>query len=105
MASEPGFDLGVLVHGIVVESLVDRLASRHLALDDFEEADELPMLAALHVAADDGAVEHIERREERCRAVPLVVFGPLSGCGDPAPKCVSSRPRFIGNPGCVRSEA
>ena len=40
-----------------------------------EEADELLMPMALHVAADDLAVEHVERGEQRGGAVALVVVG------------------------------
>jgi dihydroxyacetone kinase len=48
-------------------------------LDGVEEADELLMAVALHVAADDGAVEHVERGEQRGRAVALVVMGHGAG--------------------------
>lgn len=60
MAVEPGPNLGVLVSGIVVEDDVDGLGGRHLGVDGVEEADELLMPVALHVAADDGAIEHVE---------------------------------------------
>ena len=39
-----------------------------------EEANELLMPVALHVAADDGAVEDVERGEQRRGAVPFVVM-------------------------------
>lgn len=48
-------------------------AGRHRELDSVEEADELLMAVTGHVAADDGAVEHVERGEERSGAVALVV--------------------------------
>ena len=48
-------------------------------LDGVEEADELLMAVALHVAADDGAVEHVERGEQRRGAVALVVVGHGAG--------------------------
>jgi hypothetical protein len=38
---------------------VDDLSDRHFRLDGIEEADELLVPMALHVAADDGAVEHV----------------------------------------------
>ncbi len=75
MAVEPGAHLGVLVGGVVVEDDVDGLAGRHLGVDGVEEADELLMPVALHVPADDGAVEHVEGGEQRRRAVALVVVG------------------------------
>ena len=33
------------------------------------------MAMALHVAANHGSVEHVEGREQRCRAVALVIMG------------------------------
>ncbi len=58
---------------------MDDFADRNLRLDGVEEADELLMAMALHVAADDGAVEHVERGEQRRRAVALVVVGHRAG--------------------------
>lgn len=46
--------------GIVVQNDVNSLILRQLCLDGVEEADELLMPVALHVAADDGAVENIQ---------------------------------------------
>jgi hypothetical protein len=57
MASEPFPRSGMLVGGVVVQDRVDRLAGGDFALDGVEEADELLMPMALHVAADDGSVE------------------------------------------------
>jgi hypothetical protein len=42
---------------------VDFLSGRHLRLDGIEEADELLVPVALHIAADDGPVEDVEGRE------------------------------------------
>jgi hypothetical protein len=53
----------MLVGGIVVEDDVDRPIGGDLARDSIEEANEFEM--ALHTAADHGAVEHAERREQR----------------------------------------
>ena len=44
-----------------------------------EEADELLMPVALHVAADHGAVEDVEGGEQGRRAVALVVVGHGAG--------------------------
>ena len=79
MAGEPGADLVLLVCGVVVEDHVDGLVGRHLALDAVEEADELLMAVALHVLPDDRAIEHVERGEERRRAVPFVIMGHGAG--------------------------
>ena len=56
MAREPSPHGGMLVGGIVVEDRMDRLAGGNFALDGVEEADELLMPVALHVAADHGSV-------------------------------------------------
>jgi hypothetical protein len=42
-----------------------------LRLDSVEEADELLVPVALHIAADDGAVEDLEGREQCRRAMTL----------------------------------
>ena len=66
----------------------------HSRLNGVEEADELLVPVALHIAVDDGAVEDVESREQCCRAMTLVVvwsssqLGPSSsadraGCGQP----------------------
>src|SRR5271154_2058241 len=57
IAFEPSADIGMLMGGVVVDDGVDRLARRNLSFDDIEEADELLMAMALHVAADHRAVE------------------------------------------------
>src|SRR6516162_7545213 len=44
-----------------------------LRLDRIEEADELLVAMALHVAANDGAVENVEGCEQRGSAVTFVV--------------------------------
>ena len=67
---------------------------RGLAVDLVEEADEFLMPMARHALADDLAVEHVERGEQRRCAVPLVVM-----------RIVPQRPFFIGSPGWVRSSA
>ena len=54
-------------------------AGVHLSLDGIEEANELLMAMALHVAADDGASE--EGGEQRRVAVALVVVS--HGAGAP----------------------
>jgi hypothetical protein len=69
----------VLVRGVVVEDGVDLLPAGTARLDGVEEADELLVAVPLHVAADDGAVEHVQRGEQRGGAVPLVVVGHRAG--------------------------
>ena len=48
---EPSAHLGMLVDGIVVEDDVNGLVRRRLGVDGVEEADELLMAMALHIAA------------------------------------------------------
>ena len=92
VAVEPDANLRVLVGGVVVEDDVHHLPDRHLTLDVVEEADELLMAVALHAAADDRAVQDVERGEQGGRAMALVVMVP-------------ARPFFMGSPGWVRSRA
>ena len=75
MPGQPLLHLGMLVGGIVVDNGMDRLSRRDLRLDGVEEADELLVAVALHVAADDGAVEDVEGGEQRRRAMAFVVVG------------------------------
>jgi hypothetical protein len=91
---EPGADFGMLVDRVVVEDGVHRLAGRHLGLDGVEEADELLMSVALHVAADDGAVEHVEGGEQGGGAVPLLIVRHGAGAS-----------LLQRQAGCVRSRA
>jgi hypothetical protein len=71
---EPLTHLRVLVGGVVVDDRVDCLSPGSLGVDVIEEADELLMPVALHVATDDGAVENIEGGEQGGCAVALVVM-------------------------------
>ena len=73
MAGKPLAHIGMFVGRIIVDDGMDRLSRRNLLLDGVEEADEFLMAMALHVAADHRAVEHVERREQRRRAVSLIV--------------------------------
>ncbi len=61
MALEPGPELGVLVAAVIVEDDVDDLAGRDLSLDRVQKTNEFLMPVTLHAAADDLAVEHVER--------------------------------------------
>jgi len=63
MAGEPLSDLFMLVGAVVVENDMDHLARRDVALDHVQEAKELLVPMALHVAADNGTVEHVESSE------------------------------------------
>src|SRR5882762_9902274 len=65
--------LRMLVGRIIVDDGVDHFPHRDLLLDRVEEADELLVAMALHIAADDGAVEDVEGCEQRGGAVTFVV--------------------------------
>lgn len=81
VADEPGADLGMLVGGVVVDDGMDELAGRHLRLDGVEEADELLVTVALHVATDHRAVDEVEGSKQGGGAVALVVM--RHGAGAP----------------------
>jgi hypothetical protein len=51
MAFKPTANIGMLAGGVVVDDGVDRLSHENLLLDDIEEANELLVAMALHVAA------------------------------------------------------
>ena len=69
----------VLVDGVVVEDRVNDFANGNLLLDGVKKANELLMAVALHVAADDLAVEYVHRRKQGRRPVALIVVGHGSG--------------------------
>ena len=73
MARQPSAHAGMLVGCVVVEDRMDRLASGDFSLDGVEEADELLMAMALHIAAHHGSAKHVHRRKQGRRPVPLVV--------------------------------
>ena len=64
----------MFVGGVIIDDGVDRFVGRDFGLDGVEEADELLMAVALHVAPDHGSVEHVQRGEQSRRAVALVVM-------------------------------
>src|ERR1700722_12167525 len=79
MPGQPLAYLRMLVSCVVVDDGVDLLSRWHLRLDGVEETDELLVPVALHIAADDGAVEDVEGREQCRRAMTLVVVGHRPG--------------------------
>jgi hypothetical protein len=72
-------NLRMLVGRVVIDDCVDRLSGRHLRFDGVEEANELLVPVALHVMADDGAVENVESGKQRGGAMAFVVVGHRSG--------------------------
>lgn len=75
MARQASAHDGMLEGGVVVEDCADDLAGADLALDGDEEAEELVVAMALHVAADHGPVKHVHCREQGGRVVPFVFVG------------------------------
>lgn len=73
MSLEPAFYRGGLVGGIVVDDEMQVEMGQRPLVDGLEEAEELAMPVAGHALADDGAVEHVESREQCRGAVALVV--------------------------------
>src|SRR6202040_2088051 len=94
MPLEPALYRGGLVGGIIIDDQMQVEIGQRPLVDGLEKAEELAMPVAGHAFADDGAVEHVERREQGRGAVALVVM--------------RHRPAaafFIGRPGWVRSRA
>src|SRR4029077_9198397 len=73
MPFEPGAHLGMLVPGVVVDDQMQFPAGRGLEVDLVEETDEFLVSVASHTLADDATLQHVERGEQRRRAVPLVI--------------------------------
>ena len=75
MTGQPFDDVGMLVGGVIVDDGVDELAGGDRPLHGVEEADEVLMAMLGHAAPDHGSIEDIERREQRRRAIALVIVG------------------------------
>ncbi len=94
MAREPGARFLVIVGGVFVQTGVDYLAGRDRSLDRVQEADELLVSMALHIAADHSAVEHVEGGEERGGAVALVVVGQRGAAPWKHPMGINKQPQI-----------
>ena len=91
---QPRFDRRRFVGGVVVHDDVDIEPVRDIGIDLLEEVEELGCPVALVTLADHEAGGHVERGEQRCRAVADIVMGPPLGI-----------PGIIGSTGCSRSSA
>jgi hypothetical protein len=89
---EPPLHILCLVSGVIIDDEMQIETGGRLAVDLPEERQEFVRPVARQTFTDDLAGRHIERGEERRRAVALVVIVP-------------ARPFFRGRPGCVRSSA
>jgi hypothetical protein len=56
--------------GVIVEHHVDDPAGRHVTFDGIENPDKLLMPVTLHAAANDFALQHVERGKQGGCAVP-----------------------------------
>jgi hypothetical protein len=73
MPGEPGTHLGMPADSVVVEDRVNELASWHRGLDPVQKSDEFLVAMARHALADHRALEDVERREQRGRAMPDII--------------------------------
>lgn len=73
MRFDPGPDVGVLVRGIVVRDHVHVQPGGHRPVDGPQEPEVLVMPVPVHAFADHASDGHVERGEQRGRAVALVV--------------------------------
>ena len=76
---EPGFDLGVLMGGVIVDDQMQIEVLGRVAVDCAQETEELLMAMARHAFADDPAGGDVERGEQGRRPVPLVIVGHRAG--------------------------
>ena len=75
VAIEPSPDLRMLMGGVVVEDDVDSLVRRDLSVDHVQEADELLVPVALHIAPDNRPVEDVQSGEKRRGSVTHGLVG------------------------------
>ena len=70
---KPGFDLSVLVGGVVVDNEMDVESLRDLGFDVAQKGEIFLMAMTRLALRQDRAVEHIERGEQGGSAVTLVI--------------------------------
>ena len=74
--SEPSFNLGMLVHALVVHDHMDVQLLRRGGVDGAQKSQELLMAVAQLALDDHRTVHDIQRRKQRRRAVPLGIVRP-----------------------------
>jgi hypothetical protein len=84
MSRQPLPHLWMFVGCVVIDDCVNHFSRRDLGLDRIEEANELLVPMALHVAADDGAIEDVEGGKQRGGTVTLVVVCHRPGAARPS---------------------
>src|SRR5208337_4212197 len=92
MFFKPRLNFLCLVRRIVIDDQMEIEMSGHSAVDLPQEPDEFFGAMARQTFADDGAGLHIERGEQRCCAVALVV---VCHCGRTAPLHRQARLRAV----------
>jgi len=70
---EPALHLGAFVGAVVVHDEMHLLGGRELLLEMIQKFHKLTTAVARLTSADDFAVQNVERGEQSCRAMPLVV--------------------------------
>ena len=91
---EPGPDERSLMRAVVVQDDVHIEGGRHAGVQSVQKLPEFDRAMPAMRLADDGTGPHIERGEQRRRAMPLVVMRALFGLA-----------RLQGSNGAVRSSA
>ena len=81
MQFDPALHGWRLVSSVVVNDEMEIETGRGLLVDQFEKAQELAVSMPRHAGPDDGAVQHVQSREQGGGAVALVVVG--HGAGTP----------------------
>lgn len=72
---EPGFNLFVLMGGVIVADDMDVFSLRNIAADQVEKANPFLVAMLFHAGADDFAAEGIHCGEQRGCAIALVIMG------------------------------
>lgn len=94
-ASDPSFDLGILVCGAVAADDVDILVHAHRSIDFSEKGQPFVGTVAIGRMSKDFAAEVVQSRKKRHRAVAVIVMGTCANM------TLSERCK----PVCVRSSA
>src|SRR5437879_9892894 len=73
MASPPRLDARLFVRSVVVDDQMQVQIEWCLDVDQLQETNELLMAMPRHAIANDGAIEHVQCREQSRRAIAFVV--------------------------------
>jgi hypothetical protein len=79
MTPNPGFHARMFGGPVIIHDQMQIEPGRRFAVNLREETDELLMPVTRHTVADDCAIEHAQRGEQRGRTVALVIVRPRSG--------------------------